>query len=539
MKEVSKIWSWLPWILVVPAYFANLGLMPLWADEPTRALVALEMYFNQEFLVPTINSAYYLNKPPLYNWILLASYELFGWTEWATRLPAMLSIMGMSVLMYWGFKPEVGKKQALAAAFLYLTFGRMVYYSSHLGHIDPFYSDLIFFNFIFIYRSFRDQKWLQLFLGSYFLISIAFLTKGLPTLAFQALTLLALFISGKQFKQLLSWRHFAGIGLFAALVGFYYYLYFDATVSPQEYWDNLMNENVSRTAADKPLWLTIKHLAIFPLDQLYLFTPWFTLVPFLFQKRLWRDLWRQPFLRYSLIVVAVNLPIYWLSPDVRPRYLFMLYPFIFLWLVRGYFQFAERMKWVTSAVHILWIGLTLILGIGSWYAVTLEPLQEVTFLYLKVGGLSAGWVLLAAAAIRSQERNRIADRFFIMVSVLLIFKLAVQWIVLPYRYEVDRDAGYREYAQTIGKMTKGHDLYLVPGNPFNHSMSFYADLQRKAAIQTLREDNMETALQDDRAFFIVTEDNATAWPDYEVVYSFRVPYRDWPTVLLRKSEPKP
>ena len=59
MKEVSKIWSWLPWILVVPAYFANLGLMPLWADEPTRALVALEMYFNQEFLVPTINSAYY------------------------------------------------------------------------------------------------------------------------------------------------------------------------------------------------------------------------------------------------------------------------------------------------------------------------------------------------------------------------------------------------------------------------------------------------------------------------------------------------
>ena len=535
MKDASKIWTWLPWVLVIPAYFANLGLMPLWADEPTRAVVAWEMSFYQEFIVPTINSNFYLNKPPLYNWIMLVFYDLFGFTEWATRLPAMMSLIGMSVLMYWGFKPEVGKKQALAAAFLYITFGRMVYYSSHLGHIDPFYSDLVFFNFIFIYRSFQDKKYLQLFLGSYFIMALAFLMKGLPTLAFQAFTLLALFINGKQFMKLLGWKHILGILLFSGILGGYFYLYFQDGVTPLRYWENLLDQNVTRTAVAKSTWTTIKHVFYFPIDQMYLFTPWFTLVPFLFQKKLWRDMWRQPFLRFTLLVIAVNLPLYWLSPDNRPRYLFMLYPFIFLWMVRGYFLFAEKMKFFRIVAHVLWIVLPLVLGIGIWYATTLEALDPVSNLYLKVAVLSAGWIALSIAAIRTKEPLRIANRFFIMVSVLLVFKLAVQWIVLPYRYYEDETVYYKTAAQKVGEITRGSDLYLLEGSPYNHSMTWYTSLERNEPIQYILPENFREFAEESPEYFILSENQREEWPNSEVLYSFRVPYRDMPTLLMRSG----
>ena len=57
-------------LFALPAFFINLGLLPLFADEPTRANVALEMILSGNYSVPTIGGEYYYNKPPFYNWIL-------------------------------------------------------------------------------------------------------------------------------------------------------------------------------------------------------------------------------------------------------------------------------------------------------------------------------------------------------------------------------------------------------------------------------------------------------------------------------------
>ena len=54
--------------LAIPPFFINLGLLPLFADEPTRANVALEMILSGNYSVPTIGGEYYYNKPPVYNY---------------------------------------------------------------------------------------------------------------------------------------------------------------------------------------------------------------------------------------------------------------------------------------------------------------------------------------------------------------------------------------------------------------------------------------------------------------------------------------
>ena len=55
-------------VLLLPALLINLGLLTLINDEAIRGLVALEMQISGNYITPTLNGAFYYNKPPLYNW---------------------------------------------------------------------------------------------------------------------------------------------------------------------------------------------------------------------------------------------------------------------------------------------------------------------------------------------------------------------------------------------------------------------------------------------------------------------------------------
>ena len=54
-------------ILCVPAFLLNLGLLAFNEDEAIRALVAYEMLYNGDYIVPTLNGLPYYYKPPVYN----------------------------------------------------------------------------------------------------------------------------------------------------------------------------------------------------------------------------------------------------------------------------------------------------------------------------------------------------------------------------------------------------------------------------------------------------------------------------------------
>src|SRR5205085_2927161 len=84
-------------------YLTHLGSVPvhLFADECRRALVAMEMDLSGNYLVPTLNGEDYLNKPPLYSWIISASYHLFGaYSAFALRFPVIMSILLHGVVIY-------------------------------------------------------------------------------------------------------------------------------------------------------------------------------------------------------------------------------------------------------------------------------------------------------------------------------------------------------------------------------------------------------------------------------------------------------
>ena len=83
-------------IFLCGGLFIKLGHQPLYLEEPRRALIALEMIYNDNYIVPTEFGEYYYKKPPVWNWIIIGSYNLFNnYSEYSVRFFSTISFLLM------------------------------------------------------------------------------------------------------------------------------------------------------------------------------------------------------------------------------------------------------------------------------------------------------------------------------------------------------------------------------------------------------------------------------------------------------------
>jgi 4-amino-4-deoxy-L-arabinose transferase-like glycosyltransferase len=106
------------WIVV---YAVGLSSAPLLDDADTvHAEAAKEMLQRHDWVTLYVNGERYLEKAPLMYWSVAVSYELFGISEWSTRLPLMLGVLAMILATYglgrWSFGGEGGFNSALVLA---------------------------------------------------------------------------------------------------------------------------------------------------------------------------------------------------------------------------------------------------------------------------------------------------------------------------------------------------------------------------------------------------------------------------------------
>ncbi|MBK6947213.1 MAG: glycosyltransferase family 39 protein [Haliscomenobacter sp.] len=98
-------------------------------DEAIRALVALEMDLSGNYITPTLHGAFYYNKPPLFNWILLLFFRLSGqFDELTARLPTVLALLGYGLTVFLGFRKQYSLRTGFLAAFTLITCGRILFW---------------------------------------------------------------------------------------------------------------------------------------------------------------------------------------------------------------------------------------------------------------------------------------------------------------------------------------------------------------------------------------------------------------------------
>lgn len=451
-------------LLVVDVLVFN-HLLELRAEEPRRAVVSFEMLQTGDWIVPHLHHEVYYNKPPFFNWIQAGSMFLFGSNEWAVRLPGALSFLGLGWMVYIFLRKVAHLSIALLGALAFFTSADLLFYGSiNTGEIDLFYSLIVVLQAWVIYKYHQSEQYFWLFTLSYLLVTIGFMTKGIPSLAFQALTLLVYFIWTGRFSKLLSWQHFLGIFLFVGLTALYLFAY-DKNGDALGFLVRQFKETSQRSANEFGLTDILLQLINFPVMMITKLMPWSLLGFLYFYRPVRQQVWATPILKFSLIFILSNILIYWISPDVRVRYIYMFFPFLIVLLMAP----LQMINWETANLRKVFtiptsIALFLIpLGflIGAFVLEYLSIATIITLILLGIVGLYVGVVNFRLPASLHQTWS--------VALILLIARLGYNVAVLPHLPNYDQGLMYRSLSNDLLQQADGRPIYLTGPQEVIHS----------------------------------------------------------------------
>ena len=479
--------------LCVPAFWINLDRMPFIGDEGIRSTVALEMHLSGNYIVPTLNGDPYFNKPPLYNWVLLGARAVFGsFGEWPARNTTLFFLGLFACTVYVHVRRAFDPAAGVLAALMLVSSGRMLFWDSMLGLIDVCFSWLMYLNWMLLYAWGRKGYWWRLFAVSYALMAAGFLLKGLPAVVFQAISVPTALVLLGQWRRLFSGAHIAGGVLGVLLAGAYYAVY-AGQVSLDQAFGILLDQSLQRTVTHFGWGQTLLHLFTFPAEQVYHFLPWSLLLVLVFHPRFWRWVQDEPFVRYNFWMMCANLPVYWSSVEVYPRYLLMFIPVfnvVFYYvLTTDSGRLREVLGWVFRVLGVL--VLLVVAGLPL-----VERLHQLPLFY-------AGWaitLLLAIAVCWALWADRRRALFW-TVGVVLVVRIGLNLFVIPFRTEEAKFGWSREDARRIAARFPGQHICLHQGADTDNVARFYIENETRQIVFRCAVPPPETLFLVERARF--------------------------------------
>lgn len=167
---------WIVFLVSSVAFFWDINSFPLrnW-DEAWYAEIIKNMASGQHgLLVPFWNGQYYFDKPPLYFWLSLPFFKLFGPGEWQARIISDFAAIGVSVLVYLIGKRLFSSLVGFLSFLIFITLGQVYVRFSH-GNLDALLVFLFLASFYFYLLS-EAKKNFSVFAGAG--LGLGFLVKG-------------------------------------------------------------------------------------------------------------------------------------------------------------------------------------------------------------------------------------------------------------------------------------------------------------------------------------------------------------------------
>lgn len=466
-------------VLLLPALLINLGAHHIFVhtDEARRALVALEMELTGQYIAPTLFGEWYYNKPPAYNWLIVLFFKLFGnYSEFALRFPVVVSILAFGASIYYYVRRALGVEAAWMVVIATITSGRILFYDSFLGLIDIAFSALVFVNFMLFYTLGAKGPGIRLFATSYALMALAFLMKGLPPVVFQACTLVAWLVYHRRWKWALHYSHFAGVLFFVVPLTLYYVAYL--SVNEQELstlFGTLFSESSKRTVTEHGVGDTLLKLLLFPVENMYHFAPWTVLVAVLFAPGVLPRLWEHPFTRFCILTFGFNIWVYWTSPGVHPRYLFMFLPLFFAVLWQGLTLVNPGFK----------LGLEKFILIIMWLVVP-APLVWLYFAPQQVSVFDGAVLLTVFVSLGAVAwwAVRVASLRWPLLGVFLVLlRIGFDVSLLPIRDA--RGRAFADAAEEVNRITGTEPLYVLAPNWCHDGIGFIVARHRREVLRVV------------------------------------------------------
>ncbi len=171
-------------------------------DEPVYAQTAREMIVFGDYFSPRIYGEFWFDKPPMYYWLVSASFHVFGQTEFAARFPASVMAILTVLLIYISGKEIFSRRVGIISAFVFVT----SIFCLYIGRAAVTDTTLTFFLSLCLFSFVRKQYYLF-----YIAMGFAVLTKGPVGIVFGAGFSFLWFILRGEYKN----------GFFKPLKGWY------------------------------------------------------------------------------------------------------------------------------------------------------------------------------------------------------------------------------------------------------------------------------------------------------------------------------
>jgi 4-amino-4-deoxy-L-arabinose transferase-like glycosyltransferase len=468
------------------AYFANLHLSLLEGSEGLYSGIAGEMQRRGEFFDLTYQGAPYINKPPLFFWLLNLSTSIWGDNEVALRLPGSIAAVGTVLLTYaLGVKlisPMGGFWAALvvATSHVFLWYGRRVLFDSTL----TFLVTLALFAWIQVQLLGRSSWW---YLLAFVSMALGAMLKEMHGF-FLPLLVMAVYALVQRDARMVKDRFFwaglvvalAMMAAYAQMLGPGYQHHFRIGSAIQSVW-NTGSLGFSRSGQDgHPLYW---YLGMMWAD----FFPWCALLPsallLLWTQRPFRS---HPTELLLLVWVLGLFTAFSLATLKREPYLTTIVPGIGLMI--GYFyhhMFSSSLEsgWSRRLLKPLLVVLALVFAAGMFFGAA--PLRRrwlvssavVSPAFIVVIVSLSG--LLLYAALRSRLR----------LALYMVGALAVGYVVLVVAYvfpAIDQASSPRKITEEIKALAKETTPALfmyIPGWPKNEDALYY--LKRDSVVMDL------------------------------------------------------
>ena len=273
--------------------FSVIGRSPLARiDEGQIAEVAREMATGRDWLTPRIGEVAFPAYPPLAYWLLAASGSVFGFSEFAMRLPAVLAGLALIAVCARMARRFAGDEAGLTVAGMLATLPAFFVQSGvcRADVLTMFFATAAFDRFLAWAEGERKTRDLALM---YLFIALGILAKGPLAVAMLGLGGLAWFLLRGQWKLLLAMKFWIGIpAALLVVVPWYYAMYrINGWAFLRE---NLLFENLDA-------WTTgyqQKRPWYFYFSQIHILLPWLLALPLAWRAR------RSP---------GVSLPLAWFA----------------------------------------------------------------------------------------------------------------------------------------------------------------------------------------------------------------------------------
>ncbi|MDQ6809853.1 MAG: glycosyltransferase family 39 protein [Verrucomicrobiota bacterium] len=207
-------------VLWAAIFLPALGSLEIKGEEGRRILPAVTMLESGNWIVPQVGSEPYFRKPPLVNWLVGASFKLFGArNEWTARVPSAICVLLVALAFVTVARSVLGENGSVVAALAWLTNFGMVE-KGRLIEIEALYASLTGLAFICWCAWFLRgrSRWLT-WIVPWIFLGLGLLAKGPLHLLFFYGVVSAVLYRRRELSRLLNFPHLIGIavmlGIFA------------------------------------------------------------------------------------------------------------------------------------------------------------------------------------------------------------------------------------------------------------------------------------------------------------------------------------